>query len=295
MNDAASNAPRPDDPVTHQQYAVARMIDASANRLTEALRVIEDYARYGLDDRYLVTALKTMRHEVTVCIQSRLDTAWRMASRDTLQDVGTDISTDGEMVRADLRDVAAASYGRAQQAARSLEECLKTMHAESAAVMERIRYRLYTLQKAMLTTARSQQRLRDLAIYAIVDGGASVASFESHLDRLLAAGVDAIQLREKRLPDRALLARCRVLSAKTRALPVLAIINDRPDLAILSNADGVHLGQDDLSVAAARRIVGPDRLVGVSTHALDASAPSGARRSRLLGRRTDVRFDHEAI
>ena len=179
MNDAASKAPRPDDPVTHQQYAVARMIDASANRLTEALRVIEDYARYGLDDRYLVTALKTMRHEVTVCIQSRLDTPWRMASRDTLQDVGTDVSTDGEMVRADLRDVAAASYGRAQQAARSLEECLKTMHAESAAVMERIRYRLYTLQKAMLTTARSQQRLRDLAIYAIVDGGASVASFES--------------------------------------------------------------------------------------------------------------------
>jgi thiamine-phosphate pyrophosphorylase len=209
-----------------------------------------------------------MRHEVTDCVQHVLDTQQRMASRDTLQDVGAEVSTHGEQIRTDLGDVAAASYSRAQQAARSLEECLKSICAESAAVVQRMRYRLYTLQKAMTTSERSRRVLRDVTIYAIVDGGPTVTDFQSHIDRLLAAGVDAIQLREKRLSDRALLERCHILSARAQSYPALAIINDRPDLAVLSGADGVHLGQADLSVASARRIVGAERLIGVSTHAL---------------------------
>jgi len=85
----------------------------------------------------------------------------------------------------------------------------------------------------------------------------------------LAGGADVLQLREKELPDRELLRRARRLASLCYSRNALLIVNDRPDLAVLSHADGVHLGQDDLAVGEARRIVSSAMLVGVSTHTGD--------------------------
>jgi thiamine-phosphate pyrophosphorylase len=82
-----------------------------------------------------------------------------------------------------------------------------------------------------------------------------------------AAGVDIVQLREKHLDDRALLDRAAVVRDAAHAAGALFVLNDRPDLALACDADGVHVGQDDVPAAVARRIVGPERLVGLSTHA----------------------------
>ena len=70
-------------------------------------------------------------------------------------------------------------------------------------------------------------------------------------------------------PDGELLVRAKAVRRWTRAAGILFIVNDRPDISRLAEADGVHLGQDDLPVAAARRVVGPDALIGVSTHTAD--------------------------
>lgn len=88
-------------------------------------------------------------------------------------------------------------------------------------------------------------------------------------------GVDVVQLRDKHLADRPLLARARVALSVCRDLGVPFILNDRADLAAEVGADGVHVGQDDAPPALARRLLGPDAIVGLSTHApaeLDASA-----------------------
>ena len=82
------------------------------------------------------------------------------------------------------------------------------------------------------------------------------------------AGVDVIQLRDKQLADRHLLERARRLRELTRSSPTLFVMNDRPDLANLADADGVHVGQDELAVDDARSIAGPELLVGVSTHSV---------------------------
>ena len=84
----------------------------------------------------------------------------------------------------------------------------------------------------------------------------------------IAGGVHAIQLRDKSSSDRERLAHARQLRHWTREAGILFIMNDRPDLARLSEADGVHVGQDELTVREVRRIVGPRRLVGVSTHSI---------------------------
>jgi len=90
----------------------------------------------------------------------------------------------------------------------------------------------------------------------------------------IAGGVDVVQLRDKTLEPRPLLKRAGVAGAVCRELGVPFILNDRPDLALEAGADGVHVGQDDAPPALARRILGPDAIVGLSTHApaeLDAS------------------------
>lgn len=82
----------------------------------------------------------------------------------------------------------------------------------------------------------------------------------------IAGGVDVVQLREKRLEARGLLQRARLVRDVCRHEGVPFVLNDRPDLALEAGADGVHVGQDDAPAALARRILGPDAIVGLSTH-----------------------------
>jgi thiamine-phosphate pyrophosphorylase len=101
----------------------------------------------------------------------------------------------------------------------------------------------------------------------------------SFVEACIRGGVDVVQLREKHLPDRALLERAGEVSSVCAALGVPFILNDRPDLALACHADGVHVGQDDVAVAVARAILGPGAIIGLSTHARqewDSAVSEGA-------------------
>lgn len=89
------------------------------------------------------------------------------------------------------------------------------------------------------------------------------------IEQALAAGVRAVQLREPDLPTRALLDLAKDLRALTSKHKAQLLINDRLDLALAVGADGVHLRANSLPVAAARRVMGPERLIGISTHSVD--------------------------
>jgi len=107
------------------------------------------------------------------------------------------------------------------------------------------------------------------------EGLRSLEEFGKLVDPQMSAGLKqlryrhVLQLRDKQLDDRRLLSRARLLRELSRGAETLLIINDRPDLAVLARADGVHVGQEDLSVKDARTIVGPKALVGVSTHSIE--------------------------
>ncbi len=88
-------------------------------------------------------------------------------------------------------------------------------------------------------------------------------------DAYLAGGARFIQIRCKHASSRAFLAICEDVVGRAHAVGAVVIVNDRADLACLSGADGVHVGQDDLEPAAARRIMGGSALVGISTHSAD--------------------------
>jgi thiamine-phosphate pyrophosphorylase len=114
-------------------------------------------------------------------------------------------------------------------------------------------------------------RLQAARLYLVADRG----RLERALDGALAGGVDLVQLRDKRAGDRELLEAAARFGARCRAAGALFLLNDRPDLALAAGADGVHVGQDDAPVVAARARVGPDRIVGLSTHSV-AQARRGA-------------------
>ncbi|HEY1784289.1 MAG TPA: thiamine phosphate synthase, partial [Pirellulales bacterium] len=252
----------------HEATPRLRVIDAAGNRAGEAVRVIEDYARFVLDDRHLAGECKSLRHALTAAL-SVFPAAQRHAARETRADVGTTLSLETERHRAGLRAVVGANFKRLEQALRSLEEYSKPTSAAAAAALEQMRYRAYTLERAVDITADSLERLAGARLYVLVDGRGSDEGLAHWVDTLVAAGVDMIQLRDKELADRELLARARVVRRQTRGTKTLFIMNDRPDIARLAGADGVHVGQEELSVKEARTIVGPDALVGRSTHGLE--------------------------
>ena len=277
--DAAAPIELPDDPgivagqepgelPMHEQTGALRAIDAAANRAVEGLRVVEDYLRFVLDDRHLTGRCKAIRHDLAGALQA-FPNAQRLAARDTRGDVGTAISTTAEQSRSTTAEVARASLKRVEQSLRSLEEFAKPTSVQSAARLEQLRYRSYTLERAVGITIDSLERLDDARLCVLVDAQSSIDAFAGRIDSLVSAGVSLIQLREKHMADRELLARARLLSERTQGSPTLFIMNDRPDLAVLAGADGVHVGQDELTVKDARRILGPRGLIGVSTHSLE--------------------------
>ena len=90
---------------------------------------------------------------------------------------------------------------------------------------------------------------------------------ERFVEACVEGGVDIVQLREKRLPDRLLVKRAALVQAVCADHQVPFILNDKPDLAASIGADGVHVGQQDMSPTAARRVMGNDAVIGLSTHA----------------------------
>jgi thiamine-phosphate pyrophosphorylase len=115
-------------------------------------------------------------------------------------------------------------------------------------------------------------RLRDARLYFVADRGA----MERALEGALAGGVDLFQLRDKDASDDELLAAAATARSLCEAAGALFLLNDRPDLAAASGADGVHVGQDDMPVDRARKLVGDDALVGLSTHSMQ-QAQAGCR------------------
>src|SRR4051795_4253152 len=107
-----------------------------------------------------------------------------------------------------------------------------------------------------------RERVADTRLYLVCD-----ARPRAFLDAALRGGADLIQLRDKTLSDDELVAAAKTFRTAADTHGALFILNDRPDLVAACDADGVHVGQDDATPAAARALVGPDRIVGRSTHA----------------------------
>jgi thiamine-phosphate pyrophosphorylase len=242
-----------------------RLLDANANRAREALRVLEDHARFVLDDDALCGELKRIRHDMTSAIRELLPDA--ILHRDTAGDVGTGIKTEAEQQRTDIGEVVTAAGKRFGEAARALAEYMKTLAPARAGRLEMLRYRFYDVERKIALTIRpGAARFAGVRLYVLVTESLCKRPWLETAEQALRGGADCLQLREKQLESGQLLLRAAQLVDLCRAHKAMCVINDRPDVAMLARADGVHVGQTDLQPRLVRQLVGNQMIVGVSTH-----------------------------
>lgn len=262
---------------------VLRILDANFDRAREGLRVLEDIARFGLDDQQLAAALRGLRHQVGNL--GRPLTLDLVSARRASDDVGGPSEAKPELGRTSLADVVAANARRVQESLRVLEELAKLPDAHldpgAAAALEQARFRSYDLERTLLGRV-SRQHLAELVrgLYFILDPDMTAGRDPvTVVTEALAGGVRVVQLRDKHREKGYQLALAQRVRDACHASGAVFLVNDHPDVALAVGADGVHVGQKDLPLEAARRMLPLRQIVGVSTATVPealAAAAGGA-------------------
>ena len=244
--------------------SVARILDANFNRSREALRVMEDVARFHRNDETLCGSLKDLRHDLRSALEF-LPAGWLEANRDAAGDVGATISTQSEMRRAGLLEIVIAAGKRLSESLRVMEELLKTLDAEAARKLEAIRYRAYDFD-ARLQLQLGSGMAHQWKLCVLLTISLCKRPWPEVLEAALESGCDCVQIREKSMDGGDLVKHVRQVISIAQPFNATVIVNDRADVALACGAHGVHVGEHDLSVRDVRRIAGRSLIVGVSTH-----------------------------
>ncbi len=238
------------------QTAIYRILDANLDRAREGLRIIEEWCRLGLNNQSWAQECKQMRQELAQWHSWELRQA-----RDTPGDVGTALSHPQEETRASIDRLLQANFCRLQEALRVLEEYGKLYNPQMAAACKQMRYHSYTLESNLINNYRHQQ-LQNAHLYLVTS---PVENILEVVQAALEGGLGLVQYRDKEADDDVRLETAQQLCQLCHEHGALFLVNDRVDLALAVDADGVHLGQQDLPIAFAREMLGEQKIIGRST------------------------------
>ena len=252
------------------QQAVYRILDANLDRAREGLRIIEEWCRFGLDNPDLTEECKKIRQEL-----AQLHAAEIRQARNTPEDVGTDLTHPQEESRNNIEALLQANLCRVQEALRVLEEYGKLYQPQMGGICKQLRYRVYTLESYLLNQ-KHLQLLANSHLYLVTS---PTDDLLDAVEAALQGGLTLVQYRDKDDDDNLRLAIAQQLCQLCHQYGALFIVNDRVDLALAVDADGVHLGQQDIPIALARDILGFGKIIGRSTtnpDEMDAAIAEGA-------------------
>jgi thiamine-phosphate pyrophosphorylase len=241
---------------SHIQQTVYRILDANLDRAREGLRIIEEWCRFGLNNSEFSSICKHLRQELGIW-----HTVEIRAARDTPGDPGADLTHPQEEKRVDITSLLQANFCRVQEALRVLEEYGKLDDGNMGIACKKMRYQVYTLESNLMGYQRHQLLWRS-HLYLVTS---PVDNLLAIVEASLQGGLTLLQYREKTADDSLRLERAMQLRQLCHHYGALFIINDRVDLALAVDADGVHLGQQDIPIAVARQLLGSQRLIGRST------------------------------
>jgi len=264
--------------------AVYRIIDANFNRAREAARVMEEFCRFVLNCEPLSSRAKQLRHRLCAAVQG-LDAELLIGSRDVDGDVGRQMRVDQQLSRRDLRDCFIAAAKRLTEALRVLAETSQTIEPAIAETFEELRFTAYKLEKDVLVLSSSAEKFGSVRLYIVITATAQTG--DSQIQKLALdcakGGADCIQLRAKGLSDARTFKLAGELVKICRDGGVISIVNDRVDIAATVGADGVHVGQDDLSISEGRKLQLRPMVFGLSTHSISELNAAIAQRPDYVG------------
>jgi thiamine-phosphate pyrophosphorylase len=249
--------------------SIYRIIDVEINRVSEGLRVIEDISRFSLENNDLSSRLRNLRHKTRkeiITLNEKL-----IRNRNSENDIGISISQKNKIdSKSDIKGLVTANFKRIQEGLRSLEESIKVAnYYKISKIYEQLRFDAYTLEKdfnmELFKTARGSPLNTDL--YGITGSKFSRGrSNKEVVTAMINAGIKIIQYREKEKSLKVKYTECLQIRKLTKEADVTFIINDDITLAQIVDADGIHLGQEDLPLLEVRSIVGEKMILGLSTH-----------------------------
>jgi thiamine-phosphate pyrophosphorylase len=251
-----------------------RLIDANANRAREGIRTCEDYIRFTVQHARWALVLKSMRASITTIINANVAEHELIAARHVSGDLGRPVDDDAlqsEHLKnnEDALSVARRGLKRGQEALRVLEEFLRVRNPESAVQFSKHRYTLYEVEQWLMSCSKAAAILAQSNVYVLLTESLCKTGLLPTAKSVLSAGCKLLQLREKELPDQALLERARRLQCMCNEYNAVLICNDRVDAALAVGASGVHVGQDDFTPEEIRTVSGLRLLVGRSTHTVE--------------------------
>jgi thiamine-phosphate pyrophosphorylase len=256
---------------------IFRIVDANFNRIGEGLRVLEEFARLSLNDTSLTQQLKNLRHRlinIDRAIQGKL-----IAARDSESDIGSGMNVPDEPTDRNVETTIIANSRRVQESLRVMEEIAKSPELKlDSETYRRARFEIYTLEKELISRLLRKDKVQRLSgLYVVID--TAFLKGRSHKEVTIQAirgGAKTIQLRAKNSGTKEFFSMARDLKQICAENNVLFIINDSLEIALASEADGLHIGQDDLPISVARKLLPIDKILGCSAsnkeEALDAAS-----------------------
>ena len=244
-----------------------RLLDANINRVSEGIRVVEDVARFVYNQKEFSKELREKRHYLRkLFIQKDNDF---LNSRDTKKDVGIEITKDSLLdKKSNIKHVVLGNFKRIQEGLRSIEEISKISCDYSISKeVEALRYSFYNLEKEFMGSLKPEI---PLGLYGITAENFSKGrSNYEVVTEMIKSGIKIVQYREKFKSLREKLEEAKILCELCKKNNVLFIINDHVDIALMVDADGVHVGQEDMPVSEIRKILGANKIIGLSTHSVE--------------------------
>lgn len=254
--------------------SIYRILDANLDRAREGLRIIEEWCRFSLNDVELTRRCKDWRQQL-----AQWHTPEIRAARDTPEDPGTELTHAREAQRSNIQDVLQANFCRTEEALRVLEEYGKVHHPEMAAACKQLRYQVYTLESDLIGQQR-HRKLLQARCYLVTSPSDRILEI---VEAALKGGLHIVQYREKQQDDCDRIPLAQKLCDLCHRYGALFIVNDRVDIALAVNADGVHLGQQDMPIATARQLLGTNRIIGRSTTNPDEMSRAIAEGADYIG------------
>ncbi len=248
--------------ITHtEDLRISQIIDANLDRAREGLRVLEDWARFGLGKEDLVIRIKNFRQ-----ILGKNHLEIYKISRNHIEDQCKGLSHVEQTNRKSPSKIISSNSARVQEALRVIEEFSRNYDNKLSRIASEIRYEVYNLEIELLnfnTHERSQSIISENNLYFITDNRENLLEI---IEKILLGGVKIIQHRFKNGKDKDNLKKAIQINYLCKKYNSLFIVNDRVDIALASNADGVHLGQDDVDIITARKLLGSSKIIGVSAN-----------------------------
>ncbi len=245
-----------------------RIIDANCNRIGEGLRLLEDVARFLLNDASITHQLKTIRHGLVTNL-SQFGVPL-LSARASETDVGVGTSIDHKQ---DMTALVMSNSKRVEEALRVVEELAKLPELRAKLYskdFEQARFSLYSLERQIISKLTRQQMTKQLTgFYVIID--TEVLGMKDEVEtarQAIRGGARIIQLRSKQGNKGELLIIAQKLRDLCRESKTPFIINDHLDIALACDADGLHIGEDDLPLSVIRTELQIDKIVGVSAATL---------------------------